>query len=142
MSFIGLSFIPGLILLRFPSMNPLDILPPYVAVLALIAWALSEQGKPTVHRQRQDDPERGDRRSFIHDGAHDLDDLTPAGRQTPSAHPRQGGDITSPATLTRRNSYTSPVTTLPNPSVFTISDDTDEEVDSLRSDTSGAPRSN
>ncbi|KAL5116050.1 hypothetical protein ACEQ8H_006062 [Pleosporales sp. CAS-2024a] len=61
-SFLGLAIVPGLALVHFPSMSPLDILPLYVATIALATLAfrallkLGKRAEPLRDEECEMDP--------------------------------------------------------------------------------------
>lgn len=106
----------AVMLLLFPSLPSLGVLPPYIAVISLVLLVFHEYKKDIARRQRRIDEEQG---------AHQLQDLPPTGDTSQG----QSGALTSSA---RRRNSNSSRTTRPPSSSFAIDDDSDSAA-SLRS---------
>jgi hypothetical protein len=124
--------------------SPLDILPPYIAFLALAAQlyvALLDLVASIVHELRKlatRRPPPYDEENN-HSGT-ELEDLHPLQRQDTGVHTGQQTD--APGQLSRRNSHSSRNTnaTLPNPSVFEVGDDSSDASSALSDGTAHSTR--
>jgi hypothetical protein len=103
--------VPGLTLVHFPAMGPLDILPPYVAVVALATIALQELLRVSSQRRPSSDEEHGDHMMLLQDQAV----LTSQDADIYTDQPSTA--IGSPRSVLRRNSNISRPD-VPDPSIF------------------------
>jgi hypothetical protein len=124
------------------AFSPLEILPPYVALLALAGQAyvaLLDLAAGIIHKLQKlaaRRPPPYDEENN-HSGT-ELEDCDPLQRQDTGVHTGQQTD--APSQLSRRNSHSSRNTnaTLPNPSVFEVGDDS-SDASSARSDVAADP---
>jgi hypothetical protein len=124
--------------------SPLDILPPYVALLCLAAHAyvaLLNLAARMIHELR----ELAARRPPPYDEENnhsgtELEDRDPLQRQDTDVHTGQQTDALGQ--LSRRNSHSSRNTnaTLPNPSVFEVNDDSSDASSALSDGTARSTR--
>jgi hypothetical protein len=128
-SFLGLSIVPTALLVQYPTLGPLQVLPPYVAVSALLALVV-ELRDPKPGRQPPNDEERGN-------GSMELEDRSQPRHQNAGLNTgHEHSDADPSGGLARRNSFPSH-NILPDPSAFAIGDDSSDNASShITSDTS------
>lgn len=117
MSFVGLLIPPGGVLLYYPALGPLEVLPPYASLVSLLAMALYELRKPESPREPVIDEEHGH-------GAIALVDRAPATSQDARTHgDHESRAIDTCESLCRR-AQDLPRDTFSQPTVVIDSEDT------------------